>query len=99
MYPGLIKDIFIGKGNYNQELYPQSILLEFGTHTLEKEKAISATELMANVINEVVFGGSAKAEEAAGARSSAGFSGLWWLIAIAVLGAGVYALVSTGKWR
>ena len=99
MYPGLIKDIFIGKGNYNQELYPQSILLEFGTHTLEKEKAISATELMANVINEVVFGGSAKAEEAAGARSGAGFSGLWWLIAVAVLGAGVYALVSTGKWR
>ena len=24
---------------------------------------------------------------------------MWWLIAVAVLGAGVYALVSTGKWR
>ena len=32
-YPGLVKDIFIGKGNYNQDLSPNAILLEFGTHT------------------------------------------------------------------
>ena len=38
-YPGLIKDIFIGKGNYNQDLSPNSLLLEFGTHEIDKEKA------------------------------------------------------------
>ena len=30
-YPGLIKDIFIGRGSYNQELSPRSLLFEMGT--------------------------------------------------------------------
>lgn len=55
-YPGLIKDIFIGKGNYNQELMPQSILLEFGTHTSNKEEVLRSTELMADVLHTVLFG-------------------------------------------
>ncbi len=55
-YPGLIKDIFIGKGNYNQELMPHSILVEFGTHTTEKERAVRSTAFMAEVIDSVVFG-------------------------------------------
>ena len=37
MYPGLIKDIYIGKGTYNQDLMPQAVLLEFGTYTNNKE--------------------------------------------------------------
>ena len=53
-----IKDIFIGKGNYNQELYPQSILLEFGTHTSDKEQVLTSTAYMADVINVAVFGAS-----------------------------------------
>ena len=57
-YPGLIKDIFIGKGNYNQELMPQSILLEFGTHTSNKEEVLRSTELMADVLHTVLFGAS-----------------------------------------
>ncbi len=92
-YPGLIKDIFIGKGNYNQELYPQAILLEFGTYEIEKEKAISATEYMADVIDEVLFG-SAKASDSE-KNSNAG-KGIAWAIGLAILAAAVYAIVSTG---
>ncbi len=55
-YPGLIKDIFIGKGNYNQELMPHSILLEFGTHTSNKEEVLRSTRVMADVLNTVLFG-------------------------------------------
>ena len=99
-YPGLIKDIFIGKGNYNQELFPQSILLEFGTHTIDKDLAIAATKPMADIINTVVFGGSAKAESTASIEeSTSGFKGIGWLIAIAVIGSVLFALISTGKWR
>ena len=61
-YPGLIKDIYIGKGNYNQELYPQALLLEFGTDEIEKDKAIGATEYMAEVLDQVLYGESAQAE-------------------------------------
>ena len=31
VYPGLIKDIYMGKGAFNQDLLPHSILLECGT--------------------------------------------------------------------
>ena len=68
-YPGLIKVIFLGKGNYNQELMPDSVLLEFGTHTSDKAQVLASTQYMADVINMTVFGGaqgySRKAEGAA----------------------------------
>ena len=43
-YPGLIKDIYIGKGEYNQELSPRSLLFELGTHEISKEAAQKATD-------------------------------------------------------
>lgn len=95
-YPGLIKDIFIGKGNYNQELYPQAILLEFGTHEIEKEKAVSATEYMADVIDEVLFGASASA--AGNEKNISAGKGIAWAIGIAVVGAIVYALAASGTF-
>lgn len=107
-YPGLIKDIFIGKGNYNQDLSPNAILLEFGTHTLSKERALESTQLMANVVNTALYGqstGSAKAESAmnkenasaAGKEKNKGImTGIAGLIIAAVLGCVVYAILQTG---
>ncbi len=93
-YPGLIKDIYIGKGNYNQELYPQAILLEFGTYEIEKEKAISATDYMADVIDEVLFGGAAEAST--GEKNIAAGKGIAWAVGICIAGALIYALASSG---
>ncbi len=99
-YEGLIKDIFIGKGNYNQEIMPQSLLLEFGTHTTDKEEAVEATRYMADVLNTVLYGDSASAEGAYGAqRSRAGASGAVWALVIALLGGLIYAFVSTGTLK
>lgn len=76
MYPGLIKDIFIGKGNYNQDLAPNSVLLEFGTHEIEKEAAIESTKHMAEVLTVTLYGtteqGSASAPSASSAPNPAG---------------------------
>ena len=101
LYPGLIKDIFIGKGNYNQELYPQSVLLEFGTHTIEKDKAVSATAYMAEVLDQVLYGESASAagNEKTAARNKAGGAGMIALIAFVLLAVGIYALLSTGTLK
>ena len=33
IFPGLIKGIFFGRGNYNQDLSPLNLLLEVGAHT------------------------------------------------------------------
>ena len=95
-YEGLVKDIFIGKGDYNQGLYPQALLLEFGTHTTDKQDAIDATKYMADVLNTVLYGDTAKAEGFA--DGGAGRSILWLLVVI-TLGGLIYALISTGTLK
>lgn len=57
IYPGLIKDIYMGKGTYNQDLAPRSVLLEFGTHTLEKERVLASAQPMSEVVYKALFGG------------------------------------------
>ncbi len=52
IHPGLIKDIYIGKGSYNQDLTPNSMIIEIGTHTIEKDKALKTTDYIADVIAE-----------------------------------------------
>ncbi len=98
-YPGLIKDIFIGKGNYNQELYPHALLLEFGTHEIEKEKAEAAAGYMAEVLDNVLYGASAKAEGAKGADGKAVARGVGWVVGLAIAAAIVYALAATGSLK
>lgn len=105
-YDGLIKDIFIGKGNYNQELYPQAILLEFGTHTIDKDLVLNSTPMMADVLNTVLFSDTAQAapiENTAEAKDAednkAGGTGILWLVIIAVVGGLIYALISTGTLK
>ena len=96
-YEGLIKDIFIGKGDYNQGISPKSLLLEFGTHTTDKDQAIDATKYMADVLNTALYGDSAKAEGAGGSGSA--LRGFGWLATVAALGGLIYALVSTGTLK
>ena len=95
LYPGLVKDIFIGKGNYNQELYPQALLLEFGTHEIEKDKVMESTGYMAKVVDQVL-GGTASAEKDAG-ETKGSAKAIVWVIVLAVVAAGVYALAATGR--
>ena len=45
--PGLIKGIFMAKGNYNQDLAPRSILIEVGTHTNSLEAAQNGAAVFA----------------------------------------------------
>ena len=106
-YPDLIKDIFIGKGTYNQDLSPNAILLEFGTHTISKERVLNSTDVMADVVNTALYGdttGSAKAEadaqsEKNSAKDKSAFSGMAAMAAVVVIGLIVFALCQTGGGR
>lgn len=95
-YPGLVKDIFIGKGNYNQDLFPEAILLEFGTHEIEKEKAVDSTKYMANVLYDALYEDKPSDGKAVSKGASRGVA---WLIGLSVLAAAVFAVVSTGSFR
>lgn len=57
VYPGLIKDIYMGKGTFNQDLLPKSILFECGTYTLERERVLASMPMMADVLNRTLYGG------------------------------------------
>lgn len=110
VYPKLIKDIYMGKGSYNQDLAPRSVLLEFGTHTLSKERVLASTGPMAEVAYKALFGGvtgSAGASDVSGGvtggagaepvqSSNKGAGAIVWIIVALVLGLGIFAFLSTG---
>ena len=109
-YPGLIKDIFIGKGNYNQDLSPNAILLEFGTHTLSKERVLASTDVMAEVVSAALYGDatpSAKAEadtarteaKSSGEKNKRSMSSMVWLVLLVIVGVILFALLQTGGGR
>lgn len=57
VYPGLIKDIYMGKGAFNQDLFPQSLLLECGTYTLDKSRVLNSMPMMADALQRTLYGG------------------------------------------
>lgn len=56
VYPGLIKDIYMGKGNYNQQLTGRAMLFEFGCENLEKELVLRSAEPLSKTLDVVLFG-------------------------------------------
>ncbi len=102
-YPDLIKDIYIGKGSYNQDLMSNAILLEFGTHTLDKERTIASAKLMSNVITDTLYGGDVNGAAGGGSNqqkaSQGAGTGTIWLIIGVVAVIGVFAFLMTGSGK
>lgn len=97
MYPGLIEGIFDAKGNYNQDLGPKTILLEFGAHTTSLEQAEQAAEYFAKVIPAAAgltagTKGEAERQIGGGARRAI----VWMIVAAAIVVVG-FLLISQGK--
>lgn len=63
VYPGFIKDIYIGKGNYNQQLSTNAMLFEMGCENIEKDLAIKSTENLAKIIDVVLYGSENASEK------------------------------------
>jgi stage II sporulation protein P len=109
-YPGLIKDIFLGRGTYNQELSPRSLLLEFGTHESNKEDAIKSTAYLADTIQKAMFGGAVQKKDNKGdaegpktrvkpisqESKTGGRSGIIWIVLLVIGGAVGFLLISSG---
>ncbi len=52
--PGLVKEIYMAQGNYNQDLISTALLLEVGTYTNQKPEAQSGVALLANAVPEML---------------------------------------------
>ncbi len=56
VHPGLVKGIFMARGNYNQDLTPLNLLLEVGAHTNSREAAEDGAALFADVVSFYFYG-------------------------------------------
>ncbi|MDN5331619.1 MAG: stage sporulation protein [Tepidanaerobacteraceae bacterium] len=106
-YPGLVKGIFYGKGNYNQDLFPRTILIEAGTYTNYREKAQDGVQMLADVIATTLYGadyrkkavpGGGSTTQVPGERTSA-LKSLLGIVVVGAIGLIGYMLVSTGGWK
>ena len=66
VYPGLIKDIYIGKGNYNQQLSSRAMLFEMGTNLIEKELVMKSCVPLAKTLDVVLYGTNYASAESTG---------------------------------
>ncbi len=66
--PGLSNGIYIGKGDYNQDLSPRAILIEVGAHTNKKEDAEEGVKLFANAMQTVMGGSTDSSQSQAAAK-------------------------------
>lgn len=55
LHPGLMRGIFIGKGDYNQDLYPTALLFEVGTERNSLNAVERSTRLLADAIISVTL--------------------------------------------
>lgn len=107
LHPGLVKGIFFAKGgDYNQDLHPQSMLIEAGAHTNTREEAERGIAMFADAIPPVLMntahasGATAQASAIASIatpNSSAGMRSIIWIVGFTIAGSIIYLLISTGS--
>lgn len=69
--PGLSEGIFMGKGDYNQDLSPRAMLIEVGAHTNSKVEAERGVKLFAQVLPNVLGMASTKSSGTTSTDSAA----------------------------
>lgn len=75
VYPGLIKDIYIGKGNYNQQLSDKALLFEMGTNLISKDLVLRSTTPLAKTVDVVLYGTRSASSESVADIDTEGSSG------------------------
>lgn len=104
--PGLSEGIYIGKGDYNQDLSPRAMLIEVGAHTNSKEEAERGAKLFAQAL-PIVLGTTNSSDVAANTGGAAKKPGtqddqgstttLIILIAVVAIVIGGYFLLNRGS--
>lgn len=104
VYPKVVKEIFVGKGNYNQDLLPTALLLEAGTYTNTREEAERGISLFAEALPTALgISLAAPAPEGAAApeKSTGAARGAWkalgWLLGLAICAGLAFVLLNDPK--
>lgn len=94
--PGLVKEIFLARGNYNQDLMPTALLIEAGTHTVTREEAEAGISLLADAVPVVLGIGTGAPGAAQPEADAAGWRNLLTILAVTIFGAAAFLIVSAG---
>lgn len=106
--PGFIREIFIGKGMYNQDLGPRALLLEVGTHTNTKQRAENGAQVFAEMLPPILNLNKAAAQPGPNegetsdinpGEESTGWKTLGWIVGIVLLGGATFLFISTGSMK
>jgi len=54
LYPGMMRGIYIGRGDYNQDLYPTALIFEIGSDTMSLDLAENAATCLGDVITHTI---------------------------------------------
>jgi stage II sporulation protein P len=99
-HPTIVKEIYMARGNYNQDLMPTALLIEAGTHVNSRQEAENGVALFADAVPTVLGVGGPGAGFTGGARTGGGaWSALAWILGLTILGGGAYLLISSGGLR
>lgn len=95
--PGLSNGIFIGKGDFNQDLSPRSILIEVGSHTNSKTDAKQGAAIFADTLPSILGTSGATTQGPAAKpltrdNQGAGTAILIILVVVAAAAGGYYLL-------
>jgi len=103
-HPKLVKEIFVGRGDYNQDLSPTALLIEAGTHTNSKEEAERGVDMFAASLPGLLGlsaatpapGGMTAPGKSAGATRGA-WKALGWILGVVIVGGLAFLLLSAGS--
>ncbi|HZJ76244.1 MAG TPA: stage II sporulation protein P [Oscillospiraceae bacterium] len=113
MYPDLVKDIFYGQGDYNQDLTPRAMLTEVGTYEHMRERSERSANYLSEVVTVALFGDVFKNNK--GSTTGGGTTkqigpgkpvsqsgkgsgaGILGILALAVLGGAGFLFLSSGS--
>ncbi|MFW6305978.1 MAG: stage II sporulation protein P [Bacillota bacterium] len=96
-YPGLIKGIFYGRGIYNQQISPHSLLLEFGSHVTTKEQAATSAEMLADSINQLLYGAGNQQQKGEEVENRTIMSTIFWIVLIVFIGLLAFLFINEGS--
>ncbi len=104
VHPNVVKEIFVGKGNYNQDLLPTALLIEAGTYTNTREEAERGVDLFAEALPKALGispVSPAPTGAAAPGKSTGAAGGAWkavgWILGFTILGGMAFLLISNVK--
>lgn len=99
LHPKVVKEIFIGKGDFNQDLSPAALLIEAGTHTNTRDEAVKGISFFSEAIPSVAGVTSPPTAPATRERPAGGaWTALGWILGLTILGGAGFLLVSSGSW-